>query len=171
MCHLQILKARQDLVSRRVLKKRNGRALSMKALCYLALALSCAASALASVTVSSPVNGATVTSPFVLQASASLCSSQAIASMGYSLDSSSSTTIVKSSSISASMPASPGSHVVHVKSWGKSGAACSTSIRVNVVQPTTTTNVNVASPLSGASVVSPFAVAASGTLCNGQTIT
>ncbi len=146
----------------------------MKSLCHFALALFCAAPALASVTVSSPVNGATVTSPFALKASSGLCSSQAIASMGYSLDSSSSTTVVQSSSLSASMAASLGSHVLHVKSWAKNGAACSTSISVNVVRataPSTITNVTVASPLTGAEVLSPFPVAASGTLCQGQPIT
>ncbi len=143
----------------------------MKSLCHLALALLCAAPALASVTVSKPVNGATVTSPLTLVASASACSSQAIASMGYSLDSSSSTAIVKSTSLSANVVASPGSHVLHVKSWGKSGASCSASITVNVVRPSSITNVIVASPLNGASVLSPFPVGASGTLCDGQPIT
>jgi len=146
----------------------------MKSLCHLALALLCAAPALASVTVSKPVNGATVTSPFTLVASASACSSQSIASMGYSLDSSSSTAIVKSTSLSASVSASLGSHVLHVKSWGKSGAACSASIAITVVTPvppSDTTNVTVASPVNSAQVLSPFAVAASGTLCKGQPIT
>jgi hypothetical protein len=145
----------------------------MKAFYHIALALSCAAPALASVTVSSPVNGATVTSPFALKANASSCSSQAIASMGYSLDSSSSTTIVKSSSLSASVAASLGSHIVHVKSWGTEGAACSASMTVNVEQaptPSTTTNITVASPLNGTQVVSPVPVAATGTLCKGQPI-
>ena len=142
-------------------------------LCHFALALCCAAPALASVTVSSPVNSATVTSPFALRASASACSSQAIASMGYSLDNSSNTVIVKSTSLSGSVAASVGPHVLHVKSWGTNGAACSTSITVNVAQATssTTTNVTVASPLNSASVPSPFSVAATGTLCKGQPIT
>jgi hypothetical protein len=141
-------------------------------LCHLFFALSCAAPALASVTVSSPVNSATVTSPFALRANASTCSSQAIASMGYSLDSSSNTLIVKSTSLSASVVASLGSHVVHVKSWGIHGASCSSSITVNVAQaPASTTNLTVANPLNSASVPSPFAVAATGTLCKGQPIT
>lgn len=104
--------------------------------------------------------------------------------MGYSLDNSSSTTVVKSSSLSASVVAASGGHILHVKSWGVNGAACATSISVNVVVAPTpastpsassassaTTDVTVANPLTGASVLSPFPVAATGTLCKGQPIT
>jgi hypothetical protein len=141
-----------------------------------ALALLFTAPAFAAVTVSSPANGTTVSTPFKLVASASPCSSQAISAMGYSLDSSSSTTIVKASSLSASVSASTGKHVLHVKSWGVSGASCTADVGISVIQsapaPTsTTTNVTVSSPINGVSVLSPFSVAAAGTLCSGQSIT
>ena len=90
----------------------------------------------AAVTVVSPVSGASVTSPFNLEASASSCSSQNIAAMGYSLDNSSDTTIVDGTSVSAQVQSSSGSHVLHVKSWGIQGAVCVTDIAISV-QPVT----------------------------------
>jgi hypothetical protein len=147
----------------------------MKALCLCSLALLCAVPALASVTVNSPANGATVTSPFTFAATASPCSSQTIASMGYSLDSSSNTTVAAGASMSASISAALGAHVLHVKSWGSQGASCTANVTITVVQSGTggtgSTNVVVSSPVSGASLTSPFSLLASGTLCQGQTIT
>ncbi|HWG21698.1 MAG TPA: hypothetical protein VG225_14295 [Terracidiphilus sp.] len=145
----------------------------MKALSPFALALLLsAAPAFASVTVSSPLNGSTVSSPFQLVATASPCSSQSISAMGYSLDSSTSTTIVKSTSISASVSATIGSHVLHVKSWGTSGASCTTNVGITVTQTTAiSSNLTVTSPINGASVTSPFTLAASGTVCSSQPVT
>lgn len=146
----------------------------MKVFCSLPLALLCAAPALAAVAVQTPVNGATVNSPFPLAATASSCSTQPIASMGYSLDNSSNTTIVSGASMTASVTATLGAHTVHVKSWGTGGASCTANVNINVVQTSsssTTSNVVVSNPVSGASVTSPFSLAASGTLCLGQSIT
>lgn len=146
----------------------------MKALCSLALALLCAVPSHAGVTVSSPANNATLTSPFTLAAIASPCSSQSIASMGYSLDNNSSTTVLKGSSMTASVTASVGAHTLHVKSWGTSGASCVANVNVTVTQSTSTSNITdvvVSSPAVGASLPSPFSLAATGTLCLGQTIT
>ena len=145
----------------------------MKALCLSVLASLCAAPALASVTVSSPANGSTVTSPFAFAAVASPCSSQSIASMGYSLDNSSNTVVASGTAMTASVSSATGAHVLHVKSWGNKGASCTANVTINVIQGSstpTTTNVAVSSPVSGASVTSPLVVAASGTLCLGQTI-
>jgi hypothetical protein len=85
------------------------------------------------VTVSSPTNGATVTSPFSLSAKAGACSSQTIASMGYSLDSSSNTAVIQSGNIATGVTAPLGSHILHVKSWGKKGASCVTHVAITVV--------------------------------------
>jgi hypothetical protein len=105
----------------------------MKALCLLGPALAvCAAPAFASVTVSTPTNNATVASPFWLSATASPCSTQPIASMGYSLDNSASTTIFNGASIGANIIASAGGHVLHVKSWGNLGASCVTDVPIKV---------------------------------------
>lgn len=91
-----------------------------------------AAPAFSSVTVTSPTNGSQVSSPFELKATASSCSGQAIAAMGYSIDNSTSTTIIYSTSVSASVSSSAGSHVLHVKSWGSQGASCVTDVAISV---------------------------------------
>ena len=85
------------------------------------------------VSVSSPANGATVTSPFSLVASGTLCSSQPIGAFGYSLDNSANTTFVNGQSVSAQVTSATGSHTLHVKSWGPNNAACDTDIALNVV--------------------------------------
>jgi hypothetical protein len=106
----------------------------MKALCLLVPALAvCAAPAFAYVTVSTPANNATVSSPFWLSASASPCSSQAIAAMGYSLDNSTNTLIFTGSAIGANVTAAAGTHLLHVKSWGTSGASCVTDVTIKVM--------------------------------------
>ncbi len=91
-----------------------------------------ASSAFAGVTVSSPGNGAQVASPFTLSADAASCSSQNVAAMGYSFDSSPNTTIVNGTSIQASVSSSAGSHTLHVKAWGNQGASCVTDVALTV---------------------------------------
>jgi hypothetical protein len=89
--------------------------------------------AFSNVTVTTPYAGATVTTPFPLIASATPCSSQPIAAMGYSLDNSTNTTIVYATSVKASVSASIGAHTLHVKSWGNLGASCVEDIAITVV--------------------------------------
>ena len=116
-------------------------------------------SAFATVTVSSPGNGAEVSSPFTLTASAANCSSQVTSAMGYSLDASSDTTIVSSASLSAQVPASTGSHTLHVKAWGNGGAACDTDVAITVAAAASNAGsdgITVSSPGVGAQVASPF---------------
>jgi hypothetical protein len=140
----------------------------------LALLLS-AVPAFAAVTVTSPAGGASVTSPFTLTATASACSQQPIASMGYSFDSSAANTFFTGSSISTAVTGSTGAHTLHVKSWGNQGASCVTDVPITVVTaappPTTpVTNVAVSSPSNGATATSPFSLVAGGTLCSSQPI-
>ena len=105
----------------------------MKALCLLVPALAvCAAPAFAYVTVSTPENNALVAPTFLLSATASPCSAQPIAAMGYSLDNSTSTTVFYSTSIRANVIAAAGAHVLHVKSWGNQGASCVTNVSITV---------------------------------------
>jgi hypothetical protein len=66
--------------------------------------------------VTAPKDGAHVTSPFNLVASAATCNAKPAVSMGYSIDSGP-TTIV-STTLNAMVSASQGKHVVHVKCWG-----------------------------------------------------
>jgi hypothetical protein len=106
----------------------------MKALSLLAPALLVsAAPAFANVTVSSPVNGALVVSPFTLAATASPCSAQPIAAMGYSFDNSSNTTIVNGTSVNAHVTGVAGAHILHIKSWGNQGASCVANIAISIL--------------------------------------
>ena len=90
------------------------------------------APAYSSVTVTSPLNGSQVASPFTLKATASACSGQSIAAMGYSIDNSTNTTIVYSTSVNATVSSPSGSHILHVKSWGNQGASCVTDVSISV---------------------------------------
>lgn len=110
-----------------------------------------AAPALASVTVSSPTKGETVSSPFSLSASASACSNQPISAMGYSLDNSTSTTIVHSTYLSAKVSSGTGSHTVHVKSWGNKGAVCVTDVAIKVTSSTAPSALSIPSNASNLS--------------------
>ena len=101
--------------------------------CFTFALLVCAAPAFANVTVYAPASGWEVASPFSLAATASECSSQPIAAMGYSLDNSGNTTILYSTSINTKVKAYTGAHILHVKSWGNRGASCVTDVPIVVV--------------------------------------
>jgi hypothetical protein len=90
------------------------------------------------ISVTTPTNNAQVTSPFTLSATATVCSSKAVVSMGYSLDSSSNTTVVYAQSLQAAVTAAAGAHTLHVKAWG-SGTSCDTDIAITVVTGTAAT--------------------------------
>lgn len=134
--------------------------------------------AFATVSVTSPGNGDTVTTPFTLKASSSTCSSEPVSTMGYSFDNSSATTVVDSTSISASIAASSGKHTLHVKSWGNKGASCVTDVAITVSGSSTSSSgaatsddgISVTAPGSGASVSSPFDVVATAGSCDGQAV-
>jgi hypothetical protein len=118
----------------------DGNGLFMKSSYLVSLALlASAVPAVANVTINSPGENARVVSPFWLSATASPCSSQPIAAMGYSFDDSSNTSIVNGASLSAVIGFATGAHVLHIKSWGNQGAPCVTSINLTVVPPPTST--------------------------------
>jgi len=103
--------------------------------------------AFAAVSVTSPINGAQVTSPITVVAKAATCSSQPTAAMGYSLDYGP-TTIMQASAISALALAGNGLHVLHVKCWGVHGSADVVDAPITVVSPSSVPeNVTVASNL------------------------
>jgi hypothetical protein len=114
--------------------------------------LAVALPAFAGVSVSSPANGASVSSPFNLVAYASACSNQNVASMTYSIDSGSDQGIVYASSINKSVSAGSGGHTVHVKSWGNSGAFCMADVSVTVTGTTSTVTGDVVVPSYAAKV-------------------
>jgi len=86
----------------------------------------------AGVVVNSPASGSTVHSPFSLSAYTSLCSGQQVAATGYSLDSSTDSTIFNAPTITTSVSAAAGGHTLHVKAWGVSGASCVTDVAITV---------------------------------------
>jgi Bacterial Ig domain len=104
--------------------------------------------------ISSPASGATVTSPFTLKASATTCDGQSIASIGYSIDTGSTTVLSGSSSIDASVTAAAGAHTVYVKAWGSSGAECDANVAITVSAPATTTTSSNSPVPSNATTVS-----------------
>jgi hypothetical protein len=87
------------------------------------------------VNVTSPSNGVNATSPFTLTASAPSCGENQTSAMGYSLDGSTSTTIVDAASINASVTATEGAHTLHVKAWGTGGGSCDTDVVLSVTAP------------------------------------
>ncbi len=91
--------------------------------------------AFASVSISSPSSGEHVSSPFTLSATSSNCSSQSVGTMGYSLDNGD-TTMVHNTSFDQQVSASIGTHTVHVKSWGSSGAVCVADVSIDVTSAT-----------------------------------
>ncbi len=111
--------------------------------------------AFSSVTVNSPQKGETVTSPFNLNAYATTCSNQAVRTLGYSLDNSSTTTLFRgSASINTSVTAKIGSHTVHVKAWAYQGAVCVTDVAITV-------SAAISDPAADTSVVPASAVSVS----------
>lgn len=85
------------------------------------------------VTVTQPNTGAELVSPFTLTASGTQCQSQPIVAFGFSIDDSTATTIVMSTSVNAPVTSPLGVHTLHVKSWGNQGAGCVTNIAINVM--------------------------------------
>lgn len=120
--------------------------------CFSVLTL--AIPAFAGVTVNEPANNSTVSSPFTLSASASVCSGESVTSMGYSFDSSTNTTVFYKQSIDTSVSSSSGAHILKVKAWGK-GVSCVTDVAINVEAGTSSTS------SSAGSVVPSYAVTVS----------
>ncbi|UWZ83469.1 hypothetical protein [Occallatibacter riparius] len=135
----------------------------------LVLSALAAVPAFANPTVTSPYANSTVSSPFTLTANSSSCSNQSVTTMGYSLDSSSSTVFQSGTYLQKSVSAATGGHTIHVKAWGKSGAVCVTDVPVKV-SGTTSGNPGVSSPTSGSTVTSPFKLYASSSSCSGQAV-
>jgi hypothetical protein len=94
--------------------------------------LAVSASALADVTITSPTNGQTVASPFTLSASAPSCSSQPVRSIGYSIDNSHDTTVIRGTTLDVRVASSIGKHKVHVKAWAVDGSVCVAAVAVSV---------------------------------------
>lgn len=81
--------------------------------------------------VSAPAQGATVTSPFVLEEQATSCGGQGTSKMTYSLDSGQDNTF-DGTSLNTTVSTSTGQHILRAKTWGSSGAYCETDVQLNV---------------------------------------
>jgi hypothetical protein len=148
------------------------KATSLYPLALLFWAASAFASVSPNVIVSSPAAGATVGTPFVVQATTTACSGQPVAATGYSIDVGA-TTVVNAPSVNAQVTTSVGAHTLHVKSWGNQGAGCDTDVPIVVSAAAAAplfTDVAVSQPAASAKLVSPFTLIASGTQCDSQPI-
>jgi hypothetical protein len=108
---------------------------SMKLLRFfplLTLAMVGLPAVLAQTVVTSPTNGEQVSSPFNLTMNATTCSSSPVSAVGYSLDSSSSTSSFRTQSMNGPVAAPNGWHTLHVKAWSDAGNVCVTDVSIDV---------------------------------------
>ena len=128
--------------------------------------------AASAITVTAPANGAQVTSPFSVVASTSTCGSVPAVSMGYSIDSGQA--VIEPTSFSATVTASPGAHVLHVKCWGQK-VSDQVLLNITVASASTSTGsgsgITVTAPANGAQLTSPFSIVASATNCGPSATT
>ena len=129
--------------------------------------LICAAPALANVTVSSPSNGETVSSPthYVATSNTTTCS-RGVASMGVYVDNDL-VVVQNGTSLNANVSMTPGEHDTVVEEWDYCGGATFTHIPVTVASQT---GVWVSSPAANSTVSSPanyVATATTGTCSKG----
>src|SRR5712672_2423664 len=78
--------------------------------------------------VTSPINGSTVPSTFLLKTSAPTCGGQNTASMTYSFDAQPDNPPVNATSMNQDISTTTGAHLLRVKAWGNSGAYCETDL-------------------------------------------
>ena len=114
----------------------------------------CAASAFATVTVSRPASGATVSSPvpYVASATTSTCS-KGVASMGIYVDNKL-TYVVDAATMNTTLTLSPGTYSTVVEEWDKCGGASYTPVNITVSSGTLT-GVVVTAPTPNSTVTSP----------------
>jgi|HubBroStandDraft_5_1064220.scaffolds.fasta_scaffold00519_12 hypothetical protein len=134
----------------------------MKALFFSLIALAAVVVPAPAITVTTPVSGAQMSSPFQLKASTATCLSKPAVSMGYSIDNGQ-TTIV-STSFNAMVAASAGAHVLHVKCWGQLVTDV-VALNITIVPTYAASTIAVVTPANGAQVTSPFSLAASAKTC------
>jgi phospholipase C len=131
--------------------------LSVLAASFVAIA----APLFATVTVSSPANGASVTSPvhYVASATTTTCS-KGVASMGIYIDDKL-TYVVDAASMNTSLSFNPGSYSTVVEEWDKCGGATYTPINITVTSGASQPDVVVTTPAPNSTVTSPVTYQAS----------
>ena len=117
----------------------------------------------ADITVSAPLNGTTVPSSFLLQASAPTCGGQNTSSMAYSFDSNADHILSGATSIKQTVTDTAGSHILRVKAWGNSGAFCETDLNIII----SSQSVVVSTPSNNATVATTFLLQAQAPTCSG----
>jgi len=129
----------------------------MKRLCLICILIAAAIPAFAGVTVTSPTNGATVstTVQYAATATTTTCS-KGVASMGIYVDNVL-LYVVNGTSLGTSLTISPGSHQTVVEEWDYCGGATYTKLAITVVAQS---GVWVTSPAVNASVTSPISYVA-----------
>jgi hypothetical protein len=143
--------------------------INARSVVFVLLASSSVSTAFAAdVTVKSPANNASVTSPFTLSATSTTCEGVAVKTMAYSIGNGANSTAINGTSLSATVTASLGNNqTLKVKSWGN-GVSCQTNVNIDVVAPS---GVQITSPASGASVTSPVTLDATAATCSGKAVT
>lgn len=127
--------------------------------------------AFAGITVTTPYNGQSVASPFHLVAYATTCGSASVATMGYSLDDSSDTTIVYAQSIDTRIDSATGTHTLHIKAWGNNGSSCVVDKTIDVTSSTSTSTGTSSTSSSSLSVPSSATSVSSIQVLSGWTAT
>ena len=117
----------------------------------------------ADITVSAPLNGTTVPSSFLLQASAPTCLGQNTASMAYSFDDNADHILSGATSIKQTVTDTAGSHILRVKAWGNGGAFCETDLNITI----SSQSVAVSTPSNNATVATTFLLQAQAPTCSG----
>ena len=164
-----------EACTRPVARKQNGPLLPLKARSIFSLAgllialaitgcstpsASIKAKLTSGISVVAPLNGADVTSPFNVTASATTCSSQPVVSMSYSIDGGQA--IAEPTSFNAQVTATPGPHVLHVKCLGQD-VSSEVLMSINVASSPTTTS-------AAASAATPSFSVPSGTYSGAQAV-
>ncbi len=128
------------------------------------LLLFCTVPASATVSVTSPVNGAQVTSPIHYSASGTSTCAKGVASMGIYVNNTL-TWVVYSPTLNTSLPLSPGSYNTVVEEWDNCGGATYTPIAITVGSGKA--GVTVTSPAVNSTVTSPvtYTATASNSMC------
>jgi hypothetical protein len=85
------------------------------------------------ITINTPALNSNVSSPFTLQASATTCNGSPVATMAYSLNSSSQlSTVITGTSMNVQVSTSAGQQIVHVKTWNTHSVGCVADLTINV---------------------------------------
>jgi hypothetical protein len=115
------------------------------------------------VQVTAPLNGTTVPSSFLLQASAPTCGGQNTSSMAYSFDSNADNLLSGATSINQTVTDTAGTHILRVKAWGNGGAFCETNLNITI----STQSIVVSTPSNNATVATTFLLQAQAPTCSG----